>query len=211
MIDYSIFLWKSPLKEDAVEMAYAKNQVRKVLTFDEFVKHISDHNGVFTRGTVKGVVSDTCACLVEQLLMGNKVQFGELGIFSISITSEPAATLKEFSEDNIKEVNILFTPGEDFENLRSKAEFNLVASRAVQAATIKAVKANETTVDLEAAKKKGNSTEDGGNKPSGDGGNTPTGGDNTPSGGGSTTPSGDSSSDNGSGSSESGDGGTSLD
>ena len=164
MIDYSIFLWKSPLKEDAVEMAYAKNQVRKVLTFDDFVKHISDHNGVFTRGTVKGVVSDTCSCLVEQLLMGNKVQFGELGIFSISITSEPAATLKEFSEDNIKEVNILFNPGEDFENLRSKAEFNLVASRAVQAATIKAVKANETTVDLEAAKKKNDASDDSGSE-----------------------------------------------
>ena len=185
MIDYSIFLWKSPLKEDAVEMAYAKNQVRKVLTFDDFVKHISDHNGVFTRGTVKGGVSDTCACLVEQLLMGNKVQFGELGIFSISITCEPAATLKEFSEDNIKEVNILFNPGEDFENLRSKAEFNLVASRAVQAATIKAVKANETNVDLEAVKKKPTSSGNGDSKPSG--GSTPSGGTpsegNTPSGG----------------------------
>ena len=185
MIDYSIFLWKSPLKEDAVEMAYAKNQVRKVLTFDDFVKHISDHNGVFTRGTVKGVVSDTCACLVEQLLMGNKVQFGELGIFSISITCEPAATLKEFSEDNIKEVNILFNPGEDFENIRSKAEFNLVASRAVQAATIKAVKANETNVDLEAVKKKPTSSGNGDSKPSG--GSTPSGGTpsegNTPSGG----------------------------
>ena len=185
MIDYSIFLWKSPLKEDAVEMAYAKNQVRKVLTFDDFVKHISDHNGVFTRGTVKGVVSDTCACLVEQLLMGNKVQFGELGIFSISITCEPAATLKEFSEDNIKGVNILFNPGEDFENLRSKAEFNLVASRAVQAATIKAVKANETNVDLEAVKKKPTSSGNGDSKPSG--GSTPSGGTpsegNTPSGG----------------------------
>lgn len=188
-------MWKSPLKEDAVEMAYAKNQVRKVLTFDEFVKHISDHNGVFTRGTVKGVVSDTCSCLVEQLLMGNKVQFGELGIFSISITSEPAATLKEFSEDNIKEVNILFNPGEDFENLRSKAEFNLVASRAVQAATIKAVKENETTVDLEAAKKKANSTDKDDNKPSGDGGDTPTGG-NTPTGGGSGSDSGSSTDDN---------------
>ena len=199
MIDYSIFLWKSPLKEDAVEMAYAKNQVRKVLTFDDFVKHISDHNGVFTRGTVKGVVSDTCACLVEQLLMGNKVQFGELGIFSISITCEPAATLKEFSEDNIKEVNILFNPGEDFENLRSKAEFNLVASRAVQAATIKAVKANETNVDLEAVKKKPTSSGNGDSKPSGC--STPSGG--TPSGG--NTPSGSEGSEN-SGNTDSGTG-----
>lgn len=169
MIDYSIFMWKSPLVQDAVEMAYAKNQVRKVLTFDEFVKHISDHNGVFTRGTVKGVVSDTCACLVEQLLLGNKVQFGELGIFSTSISCEPAVSLKDFSEDNIKEVNILFTPGEDFENLRSRAEFHLVASRAVQTATIKAVKANEKTVDLDAAKKKNDGTEEDVNKPSGGG------------------------------------------
>ena len=177
MIDYSIFLWKSPLKEDAVEMAYAKNQVRKVLTFDEFVRHISDHNGVFTRGTVKGVVSDTCSCLVEQLLMGHKVQFGELGIFGISITSEPAASLKEFSEDNIKEVNILFNPGEDFENLRSKAEFNLVASRAVQAATIKAVKANETTVDLEAAKRRNDTPDDRDDEDKNPGSDTPGGGD----------------------------------
>ena len=210
MIDYSIFMWKSPLKEDAVEMAYAKNQVRKVLTFDEFVKHISDHNGVFTRGTVKGVVSDTCACLVEQLLMGNKVQFGELGIFSISITSEPATSLKNFSEDNIKEVNILFNPGEDFENLRSKAEFNLVASRAVQTATIKAVKANETTVDLEAAKKKKNSADD-------DGNNTPTGpttpsdkGD-TGSGSGSQAGGGSSTGDSTGGSSSEDKGGNNLD
>ena len=158
-------------------MAYAKNQVRKVLTFDEFVRHISDHNGVFTRGTVKGVVSDTCSCLVEQLLMGHKVQFGELGIFGISITSEPAASLKEFSEDNIKEVNILFNPGEDFENLRSKAEFNLVASRAVQAATIKAVKANETTVDLEAAKRRNDTPDDRDEGDKNPGSDTPGGGD----------------------------------
>ena len=101
----------------------------------------------------KGVVSDTCSCLVEQLLNGYKVQFGELGIFSISITCEPAATLKDFSSDNIKAVNILFNPGIDFENLRSKAEFNLVTSRAIQAASLKAVKENKDTVDLAALKK----------------------------------------------------------
>ena len=145
MINYSTYMWKSPLDETAKEQAYAKNQVTKVMSFDDFVKHISDHNGVFTRGTVKGVVSYTCSCLV--------LQFGELGIFSISITCEPAATLKDFSSDNIKAVNILFNPGIDFENLRSKAEFNLVTSRAIQAASLKAVKENKDTVDLAALKK----------------------------------------------------------
>ena len=151
-------MWKNPLTDDAIEKAYAKNQVTKVLSFDDFVKHISDHNGVFTRGTVKGVVSDTCACLVEQLLNGYKVQFGELGIFSLSISSEPAASLKEFTSDNIKQVNLVFTPGTDFENLRERAEFNLVTSRAVQAASLKALKDGSGSIDLEGLKK-GNSDE----------------------------------------------------
>lgn len=179
MIDYSIYLWKNPMDEKSVEMAYAKNQLKKVMTFDEFVKHISDHNGVFTRGTVKGVVSDTCTCLVEQLLNGYKVAFGELGVFSISLTCDPAPSLKEFSTDNIKAVNLLFTPGADFENLRSKAEFNLVASRAVQAASIKALKKGADIVDL-AALRKGTSTEPAPKEPTNPDNNTPTGGsDNT--------------------------------
>ena len=173
MINYSTFLWKSPLDDKATEMAYAKNQVTKVMSFDEFVKHISDHNGVFTRGTVKGVVSDTCSCLVEQLLNGCKVQFGELGIFSISLTCDPAPSLKEFSADNIKVVNLLFTPGADFENLRSKAEFNLVTSRAVQNASIKALKEGADIVDLAALRN--GSTNPSPEEPA-DPDNTPTGG-----------------------------------
>ena len=121
MITFSTYMWKNPMDETANEKAYAKNQISKVMSFDEFVKHIAEHNGVFTRGTVKGVVSDTCTCLVEQLLNGCKVQFGELGTFSISITSEPAESLAQFSAKNIKEVNILFAPGDDFENLVSRA------------------------------------------------------------------------------------------
>ena len=143
-------MFKNALMEDAEEKAYARNQVNKVLSFDEFVKHIASHNGVFSRGTVKGVVSDTCTCLVELLLNGNKVKFGELGTFGVSIQSDPADSLAEFSAKNIKEVH---KPGEDFENLRSRAEFKLVTSRAVQAAALKAVKEGEDTINLSDLKK----------------------------------------------------------
>lgn len=178
MIGYSVYLWKSPLVEDSVEKAYAKNQVSKVLSFDEFVKHIAEHNGVFSRGTVKGVVSDTCTCLVEMLLNGFKVEFGELGTFGISLSCEPADTLKDFSADNIKEVNIVFTPGKDFENLCSRAEFVPVASRAAQAATLKAEKSGKTMVDLAAAKNKGTAAGGSGENPD-DGEDDSTDSDNT--------------------------------
>ena len=147
-------MWKNPTVENAVEKAYAKNQVSEIWTLEKFAKHISDHNGVYSRGTVKGVISDMCECLVEQLLNGNKIQLGELGTFGISISSVGADSIEKFTARNIKAVNILFAPGVDFENLLGRAEFNLVASRTAQAATLKAEKAGETTVDLAAAKNK---------------------------------------------------------
>ena len=65
MINYSIFMWKNPLIDDAEEKAYAKNQVTKVMSFDEFVAHISSHNGVFSRGTVKGVHCEKDCILLQ--------------------------------------------------------------------------------------------------------------------------------------------------
>lgn len=154
MIDYSVFMMGNPMDVDAAQKAYAKAQVSEIMPFSQFVKHIADHNGVFTRGTVKGVIADMCECLVEMLLEGKKVQLAELGNFWISIGSEGAEDLKKFTESNITAVNIVFTPGEDFQNLRSRAAFNPVASRIAQAATLKAEKAGKGTVDLDATKGK---------------------------------------------------------
>lgn len=138
--------------KDETPKAYAKNQVSEIWSLEKFAKHISDHNGAYSRGTVKGVISDMCECLVEQLLNGNKIQLGELGTFGISISSDGAESIEKFTSKNIKAVNILFAPGDDFENLIGRAEFNMVASRAAQVATLKAEKAGETTVDLAAVK-----------------------------------------------------------
>ena len=164
MINYSVYMMTSVMNPEAGAKAYAKNQVNEIWSLEKFAKHIASHNGVFSRGTVKGVLSDMCECLVEQLLNGNKIQLGELGTFGISISCDPAESLEKFTSKNIKAVNILFAPGEDFENLLHRAEFNPVASRAAQVATLKAEKGNEKTVDLEAAKKKPSAG--GGDKPS---------------------------------------------
>lgn len=161
MINYSVYMTTNYLKPDEGAKAYAKNQVNEIWSIGKFAKHIADHNGVYSRGMVKGVLSDMCECLVEQLLNGNKIQLGELGTFGISISSTPAESLEKFTVKNIKAVNILFAPGEDFDNLIGRAEFNPVASRAAQNATLKAEKSNEKTVDLEAAKKKNNTSSGG--------------------------------------------------
>lgn len=190
MIEYSVYLMNNRLTPEDGPKAYAKNQIREVWDLDKFCKHIASHNSGYSRGMVKAILSDMCDCLIEQLLNGNKIKLGSLGVFSTSISSDGAESIDKFTETNIKAVNINFTPGTDFENLIDRAEFKLVASRVAQAAVLRAEKTGKGTVDLEAAKKKptsGKDDGDGGNKPSG-------GGDNTPSGGGSTENPGGSSS-----------------
>ena len=187
MIDYSVYMMRNPLKPELPEKAYAKNQVSEIWPLEKFAKHIADHNGVFSRGTVKGVLSDTCECLVEQLLNGKKVELGELGTFGISLSSEGAPSVKEFSAKNIKAVNILFATGPDFENLINRAEFNLVTSRAVQAAALSAVKEGMDTVDLTALRKDNSTETPSGSDPNGSTSN-PSGGNENP-GSGSDSPS----------------------
>ena len=152
MINYSVYMRKNNLTPSEPEKAYACSQISEIWSLEQFCQHIADHNGVFSRGTVKGVITDMCECLVEQLLEGKKILLGELGSFGTSISSEGAESLEKFTANNIKAVNIVFQPGDDFENLIGRAKFNLVASRAAQTATLKAEKSGATIVDLAAAK-----------------------------------------------------------
>ena len=153
MINYSVYMLPNQMNKEEAPKAYAKAQVKEVMTFRQFVAHIAEHGG-HKRGQVKGVLSDTCSCLVEQLLEGKKILLDDLGNFWISLTSMGAENCEAFTSKNITGVKIIFTPGEDFENLLGRASFNLVASRTTQSASLKAEKAGETTVDLAVAKNK---------------------------------------------------------
>lgn len=151
-------MFANPIDESKPSKAYAKAQVKEVMSFRDFVNHISEHGG-YKRGQVKGVLSDMCSCLVEQLLEGKKVMLDELGNFWLSLSSEGAESCEAFSAKNITGVNIIFTPGEDFENLLSRASFNPVPSRSLQNAALKAEKKGEKTIDIDAVK---NNTSSGG-------------------------------------------------
>ena len=154
MINYSVFLLHNQMNKDEAPKAYARAQAQEVMTFRKFVDHIAEHGG-HKRGQVKGVLSDMCTCLVEQLLEGKKILLDELGDFWISLTCIGSESIETFTSKNITGVNIVFTPGVDFQNLINKAEFNLVASRIAQSATLKAEKKMLDPVDLAAAKSKG--------------------------------------------------------
>ena len=113
MIEYSVYMMKSPMKPDEGPKAYAKNQIREVWNLDKFCKHIASHNSGYSRGLVKAILSDMCDCLVEQLLNGNKVKLGELGTFYNSIRNDGKKAVSDptkFDVAQIAGVNLRFLP-----------------------------------------------------------------------------------------------------
>ena len=99
------------------------------------------HNIVAVRGN--------CDAEVDQMLLeGKKIRLGDLGDFSLLLSSKGAETADKFTAQNITNVKVQWEPGQQFKNLLEDAEFNLVASRSAQAAVIKAIKEGKTNVDL---------------------------------------------------------------
>ena len=153
MINYSIAIMGTKpgtFKANITETkAYGTSQVHEVLDLNKFAKHIADHNSPFSKGTVKGILTDAVQCLREQMLSGNKVNLGELGSFYPELKTEGAVTTDDFNVDNIKEVNIVWIPGKGFRNLREDAEFQLVPSRKAQGEAIEVIKNTDTIQGLE--------------------------------------------------------------
>ena len=172
-----------------VQNAFAVAQYTDVMTIEKFARHIASHGCVYSRADISAILYLAVDCMREQLLEGKKIRLGDLGDFSVSISSKGAETADKFSAQNITGVNVVWDCGQEFKNLIADAEFNLVASRSAQAAVLKAIKAGQTTVDLTSP-----------DNPSGggsDGGST-SGGSQTPSGSGSgSNPSGGSGSQGG--------------
>lgn len=129
--------------------AYGTAQIHDSLDFDEFCSHIADHNSPFSKGTIKGVLTDAVNCIREQLLGGNKVTLGDLGSFHVELACDAADATDEFTAANIKAVNVRWTPGKSFKDLRKDAEFQVVPSRKAQADAIEVIRNEETIEGLE--------------------------------------------------------------
>ena len=153
MINYSIVIMSTApgtKKEDITETkAYATSQVTEVLDLQKFAKHIADHGCTYDRADIAAILTKTVDCLHELILEGKKVNLGELGGFYPELVTEGAKTADAFTAANIKEVNIRWTPGKNFKNLRQEASFQLVPGRKAQTDAIEVVKNTDTIHGLE--------------------------------------------------------------
>ena len=145
---------KEPDKKDTdlvkteKQNAFAISQYTDVMTIEKFAKHITSHGSVYSRADISAILYMAVDCMREMLLEGKKIRLGDLGDFSILLSSKGAETADKFTAQNITNVKVQWEPGQQFKNLLDDAEFNLVASRSAQAAVIKAIREGKTSVDL---------------------------------------------------------------
>ena len=153
MISYSIRVGstqpgqiKSQIKETK---AYGVAQADEIINITNFARHITTHGCVYSKADIVAVLSLAVTCIRELLLDGKKVKLGEFGDFSVSLNTTGAVDTASFTADNIKRVDVVFTPGEDLKNLRKDATFKLVPTRRKQAVAIEEIKNEQTIKGLE--------------------------------------------------------------
>ena len=101
---------------------YGRLVTTKTMTYQELCKHMSEHNSVYGEDVCLGVANKLATCLLEQLLEGKKVQFGDLGTFYLSAKTGPADTEADFNvSQNIKGLYLRFAPSrQDINDLSAK-------------------------------------------------------------------------------------------
>lgn len=64
---------------------FAKNVVEETIDLDALAEHMSSHNCPYSKGAIKGVLTDMITCIKELLLEGKNVKIDHLAIFSLGI------------------------------------------------------------------------------------------------------------------------------
>ena len=140
-------------KSPAFGKWFAFPVIEETIDLDALAEHMSNHNTPYSKGAIKGMLTDMVACIKELLLEGKNVKIADLAIFSLGIKNNGGAV----SED-------VFTVSKNIKGvkLRARATGELIAK----------------SLNLEATLKKASATsKTSGNGGSNGGGTTPTGGD----------------------------------
>ena len=102
------------------ELWYATVVTDREMNFEEFVDHISSHNSPYSRGTVHGVMMDMLDCLKELILDGKSVRLGDLGLFSIGMSSRGEVSRDKVTTASVQDIHLLVKNTKNWSNSELK-------------------------------------------------------------------------------------------
>ena len=121
----------------------ASLQERETITLDLLADHMSDHGTPFTKGVIKGVLTDMVSCTLELLKGGYGVDLTGLAKFSLRAQTNLVDTVQDFNaQTDIKKILIRTSiPEAATQFVNTDVDFEYVMTREQQAAAKKAAKA----------------------------------------------------------------------
>ena len=72
-------------KSSAYGKFFAYPVIEETIDLDALAGHMSNHNTPYSKGAIKGMLTDMVSCIKELLLEGKNVKVADLAIFSLGI------------------------------------------------------------------------------------------------------------------------------
>ena len=85
---------------------YARVSYKETLSVQDMAKHMSEHNTVFSEGSITGILIDFVKCVREQVLMGNTVKIDNLAIFKATVEANGLETMYDAEADKVAQATI---------------------------------------------------------------------------------------------------------
>ena len=173
---------------------YARVSYKQTLSVQDMARHMSEHNTMFSEGSITGILIDFVKCVREQILMGNTVKIDNLAIFKATVEANALETLYDAENDKVASASMGTLPegaktGAAVKTVKLLAQSTGDFTREELKKDVKLAWTDKTKAEIAAAKGSAEGTDEGDN--------TQNGGDNT--GNGENTNTGDNGDNNGGG------------
>lgn len=88
MLLYVLKLNQNAKMPEAYGKYYAYPVITQTVDIDGLAEHMASHNTPFSKGAIKGMITDMVSCVKELTLQGFAVKIDDLAIFSIGIRNK---------------------------------------------------------------------------------------------------------------------------
>lgn len=81
---------------------YLRTVSTEMVDIDGLAAHMASHNTPYSKGAIKGIITDMVSCIRELAMDGKSVKLPDLAIFSLGISTVGTSTAKELTPAYIR-------------------------------------------------------------------------------------------------------------